>query len=62
MKSQFAKNKYADSDLRIGHSLIELGDQLLVDTEDHEATILGPFGHALITLVSDNDDSETLLS
>lgn len=40
------------------NSLVEFRDQLLVDPEDHEATIFGPIGVvALIPLTSDNDNS-----
>jgi hypothetical protein len=49
--------------LSLDDLLIEFGDQLLIDPEDHEATILGPFGMVtLITLTSDNDDSEMPLT
>lgn len=42
-----------------GYLLVEFGNELLIDTEDHEATVLGPCGSlAFIALVSDKDNSE----
>lgn len=39
--------------------LEEFGNQLLIDSEDHEAAVLGPLRSlALVTLVSDKKNSE----